>query len=210
MIVVLDAAFVKSASKSAEWPPPSAPEIAFCGRSNVGKSSLLNALAGRKGLARVSNTPGRTRLLNFFTLQIAQKTRNGRRAARPIALCDLPGYGYAKGSFAEVKQFGPLVESYLTQRAELGVIALLVDGEIGPQPSDQQMFEWLAAQSGKPVIVAATKLDRLGVTRRKQQIERIAATMNIAPEHCFGVSARDRIGLDELWEVLLENCESRA
>src|SRR5438067_12491794 len=113
--MVLSAEFVKSATDARGWPPAGAPEFAFCGRSNVGKSSALNALAGRRQLARVSRTPGRTRLINFFDLRVAEKTRSGARGPEhEVRFADLPGYGFAAGPREERAQWKKMIETYLT------------------------------------------------------------------------------------------------
>src|SRR5438067_245440 len=136
--MVLSAEFVKSATDAAGYPPPGLPEIAFCGRSNVGKSSALNALAGRRRLARVSRTPGRTRLINFFDLRV----RTADDVEHAIRFADLPGYGFASGPRSEREQWKEMIETYLTQREPLKALVVLVDGEIGPQPSDTEMIQW--------------------------------------------------------------------
>ena len=119
-MIVLSAEFVKSAADARGWPPAGPPEFAFCGRSNVGKSSALNALAARKSLARVSRTPGRTRLINFFDLRVAEKTRSGGRGAEQhVVFADLPGYGFASGPREERESWRPMIEEYLTRREPL-------------------------------------------------------------------------------------------
>ena len=131
-MIVLSAEFVKSASDARGWPPPGPPEFAFCGRSNVGKSSALNALAARKSLARVSRTPGRTRLINFFDLRVAEKTRSGGRGEEQrVVFADLPGYGYASGPREERDAWRQMIEEYLTQRDALRALVVLIDGELG-------------------------------------------------------------------------------
>ena len=121
-MIVLSAEFVKSASDARGWPPAGPPEYAFCGRSNVGKSSALNALAARKSLARVSRTPGRTRLINFFDLRVAEKTRSGARGEEQrVVFADLPGYGYASGPREERDTWREMVGEYLTRRSCTGL-----------------------------------------------------------------------------------------
>lgn len=136
------------------------PEVAFVGRSNVGKSSIINALANRRQLATVSNTPGRTRVLNQF------KHRGGG------ALIDLPGYGFARVSDAERRKWQEMIENYLTQREQLVMVVALVDGEIGPAKLDTQLLDWIAAVD-IPHAVVATKVDRLkpsALGRRKSDL----------------------------------------
>src|SRR5436190_18411318 len=142
-VIVLAAEFLKSATDARGWPPPGPPELAFCGRSNVGKSSALNALAARKSLARVSRTPGRTRLINFFDVRAAEKTRSGGRGPEHrVVFADLPGYGFASGPREEREGWRAMIEEYLTGREALSALVVLVDGELGAQPSDVEMVRW--------------------------------------------------------------------
>jgi GTP-binding protein len=200
-VIVLAAEFVTSAVEPAQWPAPDRPETAFCGRSNVGKSSCLNALTGRNQLARVSRTPGRTRLVNFFDVRVAERTRSGARGPEhSLRLVDLPGYGYASGPHAERATWKRMIETYLTRRATLRSFVVLVDGELGVQPSDVEMVAW-AKSLQKRVIVVATKLDRLGRTRRSQQTDCIAGELGGVDVIAF--SAKEKFGTDELWRALV-------
>jgi GTP-binding protein len=203
-VVVLEASFVKSATKPEEWPPADRPEAAFCGRSNVGKSSCLNALANRRQLARVSRTPGRTRLLNFFDVRVAERTRaGGRGPGHALRLADLPGYGFASGPQEERARWKEMIETYLTGRETLRVLVVLVDGELGAQHSDVEMVRW-AASLGKRIAVVATKLDRLGRTRREPQLEKIAARLEVPRDRVIAFSAKEKFGVEELWRELIE------
>ena len=200
-MIVLAADFVKSATRPREYPDPGPREIAFCGRSNVGKSSALNALAGRKALARVSRTPGRTRLINFFDLRVAEKTRSGSRGPEhEVRFADLPGYGFAAGPKSEKEQWKAMIEAYLTGRESLAALVVLVDGELGAQPSDVEMVRW-AETLGRKVIVVATKLDKLSRARRQQQIDRIAGQLAVSQVIAF--SSKEPFGVEELWRALL-------
>ncbi len=194
-MIVLSAEFVKSATRAAEYPPEGAREIAFCGRSNVGKSSCLNALAQRKSLARVSRTPGRTRLINFFDLRVAEPDRSREHEVR---FADLPGYGFASGSREETAQWQKMIEEYLTSRPR--ALVVLVDGDLGPQPSDVEMVRW-AESLGRKVIAVATKLDKLARTHRGQRVEKIAGQLAVPSVMAF--SAKERFGVEELWRALL-------
>ncbi|HZR09122.1 MAG TPA: ribosome biogenesis GTP-binding protein YihA/YsxC [Myxococcales bacterium] len=197
---MLSAEFVKSATDARGWPPAGPPEYAFCGRSNVGKSSALNALAARKSLARVSRTPGRTRLINFFDLRVAEKTRSGGRGPeRRVVFADLPGYGFATGPQKERESWKAMIEEYLTKRDPLRALVVLVDGDLGAQPSDIEMVRW-AETLGRKVIVAATKLDKIARNRRNQHIDRIAG--DLAVPVVIGFSAREHFGVEELWREL--------
>src|SRR5712692_1352659 len=159
--------FMLSASDAAHFPPPSLPEIAFLGRSNVGKSSVINALVGTK-LARTSNTPGRTRSINFFEI---------RRAGQPkpeLLFTDLPGYGYAKVSREISEDWARFVDPYLHQRSSLTLCLALVDANVPPQPSDGQLLEFLASK-GRPHIVVATKCDRLSGNKLQQAMHALGS-----------------------------------
>ena len=200
-MIVLAAEFVKSAADGRGWPPAGPREIAFCGRSNVGKSSALNALAARKALARVSRTPGRTRLINFFALRVAEKAASGGRGEEQhVVFADLPGYGFASGPKSEHETWQAMIEEYLTRREPLRTLVVLVDGDLGAQPSDVEMVRW-GESLQKRVTVAATKIDKLSRNRRGQQLDRIAG--QLAVEQVIGFSAKEHLGVDELWAALL-------
>jgi GTP-binding protein len=190
--------FVGSASSPSQFPKDGLPEVAFLGRSNVGKSSLLNALAGAKGLARVSSKPGLTRLVNFF------------RAAGPrpdLYLVDLPGYGYARLPQAEREGFERLVTSYLLGRAPLALCLFLVDARHDPMPGDL-ILEAFLAHHGLPFAVAVMKTDKLkrgDVLRAKRELERGLARRARA---VIPVSAVTRDGIDDLW-TLIRSAASR-
>jgi len=202
-VIVLAAGFVKSATAPEHWPPPDRPEVAFCGRSNVGKSSCLNALANRKQLARVSRTPGRTRLINFFDLSVAERTRSGGRGPEHrLRLVDLPGYGFASGPREERETWKAMIERYLVGRQTLEALVVLVDGELGAQPSDVEMVRW-GESLGRHIVVVATKLDKLGRTRRAPQLQKIAATLDVPADQVIGFSAKEKFGVDELWKELV-------
>ena len=189
------ARFLLSASDAAHFPPPSLPEIAFLGRSNVGKSSVLNALLGTK-LARTSNTPGRTRSINFFEV---------RRAGQPrpeMFFADLPGYGYAKISREISQDWARFVDPYLHQRSTLALCLALVDSNVPPQESDRQLVEFLKA-AGRPYVIVATKCDRLS----GNELPRALKTLR---EHYAGstilpFSAKTGSGKDELWGVIRDS-----
>lgn len=199
MIKVLDAAFVTTATKPDQYPRDPRPEVAFVGRSNVGKSSMINALAGRKKLVRVSNTPGRTRTLNFFDVTL--ETRGTKKVVR---LCDLPGYGFAKAGKGEREAWRVMIETYLKERRPLKTVVSIVDGEIGPSGDDAQMIDFLQ-ESNARILVAATKIDRLPLAKRKPQLERIATQLEVPREAVVGFSATERLGVTEVWGLLLSS-----
>ena len=195
---VLAADFDKSATTPDGWPADGLPEIAFAGRSNVGKSSMLNELVHREGLARVSKTPGRTRLLNFF-----QVTFERAATKRKLRFCDLPGYGYAKVSKAERAGWVRMIETYLREREELKAVVVIVDGKVGPTDVDLEMIGWLA-EAGRRSILVATKIDKLSKAQRAMQLRKIETALGQPPRTMLGFSSVDGQGRDELWGRLLE------
>jgi GTP-binding protein len=179
--------FLRSAS-TVEQLPEAVSEVALVGRSNVGKSSLVNALAGRKQLAKTSKTPGATRLLNVF--EMAPKG-SGRW------LVDLPGYGYAKVSHAERDRWRPMIEGYLTGRATLAAVLVLIDAEVGPTPLDLQTVEWFRYLD-TPVQFVATKGDKVRSSRRATRKADLASKLGVPKGEVLWVSASKGWGLDEL------------
>ncbi|MDQ6799144.1 MAG: ribosome biogenesis GTP-binding protein YihA/YsxC [Actinomycetota bacterium] len=179
--------FVQSADDLTQLPDSSA-ELAFVGRSNVGKSSLLNALGAQKTLARVSKTPGRTRLLNLFEVDGGG------------TIVDCPGYGYASASAKIRASWQKTMERYLLERQQLVMILVLVDGEIGPTPLDLQMLEWLRSYD-RPHTVIATKHDKVRSSARDRRKRELAAGCDVAPSEIVWVSAAKNVGLDRLREL---------
>jgi len=180
--------FLLSALSAAQFPAPTTPEIAFLGRSNVGKSSLLNALVGEKA-AKVSQTPGRTRAINFF--QLSDEKRRPK-----LIFSDLPGYGYAKISKSISAEWPKFIEPYLAERETLGLCICLVDSNIPPQPSDGKLLEWLR-HVGRHLLVVATKTDRLSGNARTRNLAAIRSTFQL--EEVLPVSAKTGAGIKELW-----------
>ena len=196
MIRVLDASFLTTAVEEAGWPAADVPEIAFVGRSNVGKSSMINALTGRRKLVRVSNTPGRTRTLNFFDVLLERGEL--RRAVR---LADLPGYGFAKVSRDERANWERMITTYLQRRTSLRGVVAIVDAEVGATEDDVRTLAYLVS-AGRRVLVAATKLDRLGKARRKPSLAAIAERLSVPRDSVLGFSATEKLGVPEVWESL--------
>lgn len=184
MTAPLSLAFVTSADDVATLPPSPA-EVAIVGRSNVGKSSLLNALAGRKQLARTSKTPGRTQLLNCFAL--------GERGT----VVDLPGYGWAKASATSRDAWQRRMRRYLTERDPLVMTMLLVDGEVGPTKLDVEMLAWLRANE-VPFTVVATKHDKVRSSRRERRRRDLATGCEVDPRAVVWVSASTGVNIDRL------------
>jgi GTP-binding protein len=189
--------FVSSAAAPAQFPRDGLPEVALLGRSNVGKSSLLNALAGRKGLARVSATPGLTRLVNFFRV-------NG---PANLYLVDLPGYGYARLPRAEQRGFERLVSSYLLGRPPLRLCLFLVDARHEPMPGDL-LLEAFLRDHGLPFAVAATKADKLSRGRALEASRRLRQGVGRAARAVVPVSAVRKDGIDDLWTLIASAASS--
>jgi len=198
----LQLTFVESASRTTTL-PESPREVAFVGRSNVGKSSLINALANRKQLARVSNTPGRTQMINLFRLDEGVGRRTGGKNDQTLAdeplgtVVDLPGYGYAKASKAVKGEWPKMIEGYLLEREELDMVFVLVDGAIGPTKLDQQMLDWLRYNT-VPHTVVATKLDKVKSSKRPGRRKELAAGCQLDPGDPVWVSATKGDGIDKL------------
>lgn len=188
--------FITSAAQRAQYPDLDLPEIAFVGRSNVGKSSLLNVLANAN-IARTSRTPGRTQLVNFF--QVATATQS-------LMLADLPGYGYARVPGRVTKTWAPLIEDYLESRAELRAVLLLIDARRAVEDDDLALHRFLteaqAARDGE-VWVVATKIDKLPKAKRKPAQNAIAAAFGLPARTVPGTSAQNRDGIEALWDRIL-------
>jgi GTP-binding protein len=185
------ARFVTSAARPADFPPPTLPELAVVGRSNVGKSSLINALVGQDGLARTSRTPGRTRLVNWFEIG----------SQPPFFLVDLPGYGYAEVSQATRESWRPLIESYLEQRPSLAGVLLLVDIRRNVLDEELDFVPWLA-QRETPLVVALTKADKLPKNKRALEAMRAKQLLGLRKEPAI-VSTLSGEGIEPLFRTLL-------
>jgi GTP-binding protein len=175
---------------------PPLPEIAFLGRSNVGKSSLLNALVGTKGLAKVSSTPGKTQTMNVFRVGEG-RGEPGRGMPRPYYLIDLPGYGYARTSKTERARFASLIDLFLTQRATLTGLVWLLDIRHEPSKEDRTMAE-LLGERGLPVLAVLTKADKLGTTQVRTQAREIARALGLTAEQVEVTSSKSGDGIATL------------
>ncbi|MGK2946993.1 MAG: ribosome biogenesis GTP-binding protein YihA/YsxC [Acidimicrobiales bacterium] len=184
----LDLRFVTSADQL-ERLPESPAEVAVVGRSNVGKSSLINALAKRNGLANTSKTPGRTQLLNCFELPDGS------------TMVDCPGYGYAKVSKVQRASMASMIEHYLLDREPLQMVMVLVDGEVGPTPLDRSMLEWLREEA-LPHQVIATKHDKVKAKLREKRKKELAAGCDLDPGDVVWVSAAKNVGIDRLRDLV--------
>lgn len=186
--------FVTSAADPRQFPAPGAPEIAFLGRSNVGKSSLINSLVGDK-VAKTSNTPGRTQTINFFEL---------RRPGRPrpeFFFVDLPGYGYARVPKAITAQWSQFINPYLESRESLVLCLSLVDISIPPQQSDIQLHDWLRHHR-RSYIVVATKSDRISANQVRTSLTKLSAALQIEAGAIIPFSAKSRVGHAQLWRAI--------
>jgi GTP-binding protein len=184
----LDLRFVTSADRLDRLPDSPA-EVAVVGRSNVGKSSLINALAKRDGLANTSKTPGRTQLLNCFALPEGE------------TVVDCPGYGYAKVSKVQRSQMASMIERYLTAREPLTMVMVLVDGEVGPTALDESMLEWLREEA-LPHQVVATKHDKVKAAQREKRKKQLAAGCGLDHGDVVWVSAHRNVGIDRLRDLV--------
>jgi GTP-binding protein len=194
--------FLLSATDAAHFPGEGktfgAPEVAFLGRSNVGKSSLLNALVGSRE-AKVSSTPGRTRAINFFALYEGAGER--RKLQPELILADLPGYGYAKVSKSVTAEWAGFIEPYLQERPTLALGICLVDTNIPPQPSDTQMIDFFRATE-RPFLVVGTKSDRLSGNGLAKSVAALKRAHHV--EDFLAVSAKTSLGINALWGRMLE------
>jgi GTP-binding protein len=186
--------FVTSAAEPRQFPPAGAPEIAFLGRSNVGKSSLINSLVGSK-IAKTSNTPGRTQTINFFQV---------RRPGKPqpdFVFADLPGYGYARVPKEITAQWAQFINPYLEKRESLALCLALVDVTIPPQELDLKLLEWLGP-IGRNFLVVATKADRISGNQLRTSLQKLGEQLHVAADRMVAFSAKTRVGHDELWGAI--------
>ena len=183
-----------SAGLPKQFPADPLPQIAFSGRSNVGKSSLINTVLGRKSLARVSSAPGKTITINFYDID------------KKLYLVDLPGYGFAKRSPEDKKKWSALTDGYFTQNKNIDRLCLvlqLIDSRVGPTADDEMMLDFLA-QSELPFVVVATKVDKLNATERRNNLEAIASHPLIEGVPVIPFSSLKKEGKDELWRTILK------
>lgn len=186
-MVIKGVHFVTSAVKPGQFPDGARPEIAFAGRSNVGKSSLINVLVNRKNLVRTSSTPGRTQLINFFSVN------------DEFMLVDLPGFGFAKVPVAVQRQWGPMVENYLAGRDNLRAVILLLDVRRTPGQEERQLLDWLAAYD-IPSLLVVTKCDKVTKNERARQKRIIADKLQVSPDQLSFFSSLTKEGRDDLWK----------
>jgi len=189
MMIIKSAEFVKSAVKPKHYPSADLPEIAFAGRSNVGKSTLINTILNRKRLVKTSKTPGRTQLINFFLINKA------------FSFVDLPGYGYAKVPESVRKSWGPMIETYLSTRKTLHAVVLILDLRRIPGIEELNFIEWLQYYN-IPCILILTKSDKLSKSNRKKQHLAIAQALSVDVDDLILFSAKSRQGKDAVWAAI--------
>ena len=175
---------------TSKLPDNDKPEIAFAGKSNVGKSSLINSLMNRKSLARISSQPGKTQTINFYNINDA------------MYLTDLPGYGYAKVSQKEKEKWGKMIENYLNNSKQLRAVFLLIDIRHDPSANDKMMYEWMVYQGFHPIIVA-TKMDKIKRSQLQKQIKAVKAGLDVEPDTIIiPFSAVTKQGREEIWDLM--------
>ena len=187
---IKSAKFVTSATKPAQYPPADLPEIAFAGRSNVGKSSLINTLVNRKHLVKTSSTPGRTQLINFFNINEA------------VGFVDLPGYGYARVPVSVRKKWGPMIETFLSQRESLKGIVVIMDVRRTPGTEELDLLHWLAHYNIACILVI-TKADKLSKNKQTKQVNTIIQALGVSRQEVILFSAKTSLGKDAVWEAIL-------
>jgi GTP-binding protein len=188
-MIIKSAEFVTSAAQKSQYPPAELPEIAFAGRSNVGKSSLINVLVNRKRLVKTSSTPGRTQLLNFFDI-------NGY-----ATFVDLPGYGYAKVPASVKKKWGPMIEVYLSGRQTLRGVVVILDIRRNPKDEEHHLIAWLAHYSIAKILVL-TKADKLSKIKQDKQRAAVARSLGMDSGELILFSAKSRQGREDVWHAI--------
>ncbi len=187
---IKSAEFLTSAYAPKDYPDPLCPEVAFAGRSNVGKSSLINSLVNRKALARTSSAPGKTQSINFYLVN------------RSLYLVDLPGYGFAKVPLAVRRRWRPMVEEYLRNRTTLSVVVVILDSRVGPTPLDISLVGWLREFS-IPTIFVMTKVDKLSKNKLNKALSQTAQTLSVDPGRIVSFSALTGDGKKRLWGEIM-------
>jgi GTP-binding protein len=187
---IKSATFITSATQPSQYPPADLPEIAFAGRSNVGKSSLINTLVNRKHLVKTSSTPGRTQLINFFNINDS------------IGFVDLPGYGYARVPANVRRKWGPMIETFLSKRQSLKGIVVIMDIRRTPGTQESDLLRWLAHYNIARILVI-TKADKLSKNKQIKQVNIIIRTLGVARDEVIPFSAKTRLGIDAVWEAIL-------
>jgi GTP-binding protein len=188
-MIIKTADFVTSATKPSQYPPEGSPEIAFAGRSNVGKSSLINVLVNRKRLVKTSSTPGRTQLINFFSINDS------------VTFVDLPGYGYARVPVSVKKKWGPMIETYLSGRGTLKGVVVILDIRRTPREEELNLIDWLEHYSIASILIL-TKADKLSKTKQNKQRTVVAGKLVVDPRDLIMFSAKTGRGREAVWQAI--------
>lgn len=188
-MIIKSTEFIKSAVRASQYPLADLPEIAFAGRSNVGKSALINTLINRKNLVKTSSTPGRTRLINFFAIN------------KTLIFVDLPGYGYAKVPVHVKKQWAPMIETYLSTRPTLKGVCLILDIRRDPGQDEINLISWLH-HFNIPEILILTKADKLSKTKQIHRQQKVAEALAIEKDQLILFSAKSRLGKPFVWDAI--------
>jgi GTP-binding protein len=186
---IQSAEFITSVFPQGKYPAGRYPEVAFAGRSNVGKSSLINTLVNHKGLAKTSASPGKTQSINFFLIN------------QSLSLVDLPGYGYARVPRQVQKQWSPLIEEYCRNRKNLHGVVVIIDARTGPTPLDLALIQWLRDIS-MPAVIVVTKVDKLSKNKMAQALRQTSETLTIPPAEIVPFSAHTGEGKKQLWQKI--------
>ncbi|MCI6100861.1 MAG: ribosome biogenesis GTP-binding protein YihA/YsxC [Selenomonas sp.] len=200
-VIITQARYLASAVRKDQYPEEKKPEFVFIGRSNVGKSSLINSLTRVKNLARVSSQPGKTQTINFYELGAKLP---GEEERRSFYLVDLPGYGYAKTGKEKRKLWSAFIEEYLKTSEQLQIVCQLIDIRHAPMASDIEMFQWLV-RAGIPVLVIATKADKIGRLAREKQVHVIQKALGVPDLSVLPYSSLKNEGRSELLDVLRDS-----
>ena len=204
-IIVTSSEYVISAVNPAQYSQMKLPEIVFIGRSNVGKSSLINSLTKRKNLARVSQTPGKTQTINFYKVKLKiNSDKESEIEYREFYLVDLPGYGYAKTSKSNRKLWAHFIEQYLQTSEQIRFVCQLIDIRHEPMESDLQMFQWLV-ENNLPVLIAATKSDKISKNAQTKQVASIKKALNIDELSVLPYSSIKNEGRSELLDTIADS-----
>jgi GTP-binding protein len=194
---IISAEFVKSAAKASQYAPDNLPEVAFVGRSNSGKSSLINTLTGHSRLAKTSNSPGRTQLIQFFTVN------------RELSFADLPGYGYAKVPAAMKESWRPMIETYLRERTNLRLVIIIADIRRDITDEERLLIDWLTLY-GRSVILVLSKIDKLSRNEQFIRLKHVRGSLNSLPlEDIFPYSAKTGEGKDKIWLRIGNNIQDQ-
>ena len=199
-ITVTKSDYVTSAVGKKQYPEESLPEIVFIGRSNVGKSSLINSLTRRKNLARTSQTPGKTQTINFYKVEL-KIFADDAAIHKNFFLVDLPGYGYAKTGKNQRQNWAKFIDDYLINRREIKFVCQLIDIRHEPQESDKKMFAWLV-EKNLPVLLVATKSDKISKTEQKKNLSAIKKILGVEENSLLPFSAKNNEGRSDLLDVI--------